>query len=213
MSHHKYIFDQGEFIRDFDGMYRDFEDPHGQKLSSNNLSHKIYLKILQEVIKNKRGNKWYDFGCGLGYFTKKIGESFDKVSITGIDISKSVIDKINNNSNNYLCGDIKDELFIQKLDNADIISFFETLYYFKSDEILLVKENIDKILKNDGFLIITYHLPKEMNYGDYINKLTDLENLFENYKLVYGSDFIDNYSKIYDGHSFGRHLFTIFQKI
>tara|TARA_B100000519_G_scaffold194316_1_gene197921 strand:- start:524 stop:1159 length:636 start_codon:yes stop_codon:yes gene_type:complete len=211
MNHHRYIYDKGKFIRDFDTMYSNIDDPHGQKASSSNLSHKLYIKILQEIIANNKGNKWYDFGCGLGYFTKVISKYFEKVSVTGIDISESAINKINND--NFKCGDVLNKNFISKLDKSDTISFFESLYYFNEDEIPIVKENVDQLLKNDGHLIATYHLPVDMNYGRYITSLNDLKEFFRDYKLVYGSDFTDNHSKNYDGNYFGRHLFAIFQKI
>lgn len=75
-SHHEYIYneDREEFIREFDEMYKNFDDPHGQMLSSQNYAHTTYLYHINEIILpmfNKE-IKWLDVGCGLGFFTDRI---------------------------------------------------------------------------------------------------------------------------------------------
>ena len=157
--------------------------------------------------------KWVDFCCGMLLFTQRIKEVFGNIELTGVDISSEVIKKNSVDDINFLCGDILDTHFIKSLNKFKVISLFETLYYFKKSEINNVIKNIDLMLKKDRYLIISYHLPDLMNYGTYVRELKDLETLFINYELLYGNDFIDNISKIYNGNGFGRHLFAILKKI
>ena len=211
MKHHKFIYDK-TFVRNFDEMYKSIDDPHGQKVSSENLSHDIYLFILEKIIKNQKENNWYDFGCGLGYFTERIGNLFSNFSLTGIDISETSIKKVQNKKCNYLSGNILDDIFLKALKKVNVVSLFETLYYFETKEINKVVRNIDRILKDRGYLVITYHIPKKMNYGKYVSNLKDLKGIFKDYTAIYESDFKDSYSKIYSDEYFGRHLFIVFQK-
>ena len=130
-THHDYIFKKNKLIRNFDEMYKDFDDPHGQKLSFNNFSHNFYLYTMKSLMNFEKKIRWVDFGCGMGLFTQRIKEVFGNIKLTGVDISPEVIKKISIDDINFLSGDILDTHFIKSLNKFKVISLFETLYYFK----------------------------------------------------------------------------------
>ena len=219
-SHHDYIYneDRQEFVREFDEMYKKFGDPHGQMLSSQNYAHTTYLYHINEIILPMFNQKinWLDVGCGLGFFTGRIHKiNKEKIDITGIDLSLEAVKKAKGinikwgGGEQFDVGNLLEDDFKKSFGKFDVVSCFETLYYFKANEILLVINNLLSCVKKNAFIILSYHLPINMNYGHYIKSMSDLTKLFKNAKIIFSMDYTDNFSKIYSGETFGRHLFVI----
>ena len=220
-SHHDYIYDtdKHKFIREFDNMYKVFADPHGQIISSQNYGHKIYLDHINGIVLPNFSNKvkWLDVGCGLGLFTNKIFQlKKEKINIIGIDISHTAIKKARKativGGAEFYVGDLLSDDLKNIFGQFDVLSCFETLYYFKKNEITHVVNNLLKCVRKKGYIILSYHLPEKMNYGQYICSINDIKKYFHNTHLIFAMDYIDNYSSIYSGEKFGRHLFAILQK-
>lgn len=203
-------------------MYRKFSDPHGQSNSAKNSSHKLYEAIIKIVcdlplrgVHTSRCLRYLDVGCGLGLVTSQIARSLgDRINAYGIDISETAIEKAKkiDGGISFLSGSILDQRFIDRLGSFDLATCFETLYYFKEEEIMDVQENLSRLVATGGYLVITYHLPDVMTYGRYIQNLDDIESLFTNFQMIWSMDFNDRASIIYNGESFGRHLFAILQR-
>ena len=225
-SHYDYIVRKTdadiELIRDFDGMYVDIEDPHGQSIFAFNFSHKIYISIIRDFFQSLVfGRKFFkpieyiDLGCGLGHFTNRIQQLYsDKINAKSVDISETAIRKASSlcDGIKFQKGSISDKKFMASLGTFDMITCFEILYYFKEDEIKTVIANISSIIIPRGHIIISYHLPDKMDYGKYNQNLSDLHNLFNEFETVWEMDFTDNYSLIYNNDKFGRYLLAILKK-
>ena len=70
-------------------------------------------------------------------------------------------------------GSLLEDDFKNNFSKFDVVSCFETLYYFKANEIPLVINNLMSGVKKKGFIVLSYHLPVKMNYGRYIKSMGD----------------------------------------
>ena len=106
MSHkcNDYVIKDGEFIRNFQKMYEEIQDPWDQKSKGVCINFQIALLLIENVIK-QRGNltrnlKILDVGCANGYQHTELLRMIEKNSIQaeyiGTDISQTVIEKAKN---------------------------------------------------------------------------------------------------------------------
>ncbi|MDO8610070.1 MAG: class I SAM-dependent methyltransferase [bacterium] len=94
-----------------------------------------------------------DVGCGKGEFLNYLKEKKKDVILSGIDLSDIAIDFIKTRlEGTFKVGNINNisEYFTDKF---DVIVCFETLEHL-DDPVLFIRE-VRKVLKKDGFLIIT----------------------------------------------------------
>jgi 2-polyprenyl-3-methyl-5-hydroxy-6-metoxy-1,4-benzoquinol methylase len=243
-AHHSYISrkvaGQAHLIRDFEGMYRDVEDPHGQELSANNGSHQIYLQIIAQILSAagttasdsvpqgpRSSFRYLDVGCGLGHFTRRVDALLrnrvfsDGISVTsaGIDVSSEAIDRAISSSSSSASTPIDfgqasllSTAEIRALGEFDLVTCFEALCYFEDEEIEEVVHGLTGLVRSGGHLVLTLHLPETMSYGRYMSSLRDIRAHFPSLEGVWEMDFTDHMSRIYDGGSFGRHLFCAMRK-
>ena len=165
----KYIIKHNKFVRDFDKLYKNINDPWDHKKNFEFSEQFIFCisGLLNRINKNKKKISVLDVGAGSGILKKYLNKNF---KYTGTDIYK-------NKSKNVIFDDIRvlNNSFINKY---DLIFCLKTIYYV-SDDIKIVLHNFRKYLKKNGLLIISYNLKK----NSYSNKfLTDLKlkNLLDN---------------------------------
>tara|TARA_B100000989_G_scaffold245230_1_gene192335 strand:- start:92 stop:724 length:633 start_codon:yes stop_codon:yes gene_type:complete len=165
----KYIIKHNKFVRDFDKLYKNINDPWDQKKNFEFSEQFVFCisGLLNRINKNKKKISVLDVGAGSGILKKYLNKNF---KYTGTDIYK-------NKSKNVIFDDIRvlNNSFINKY---DLIFCLKTIYYV-SDDIKIVLHNFRKYLKKNGLLIISYNLKK----NSYSNKfLTDLKlkNLLDN---------------------------------
>jgi len=166
----KYIIKNNKFIRDFDKLYKNIDDPWNQKKNFEFSEQFIFCisGLLNYLNKNKKKISVLDVGAGSGILKKYLNKNFKYL---GTDIHKKKM-------KNVIFDDVKilNKSFINKY---DLIFCLKTIYYV-SDDIKLVLNNFKKYLKKNGLLIISYNLTK----NSYSNKfLTDLKlkNLLNNH--------------------------------
>lgn len=105
-----------------------------------------------ELLGDVKDKKILDIGCATGYLGKEIKEKGAQ-KVCGIDISENAINEAKKNIDEAVALDIqKDELlFLENYFDAIILS--EVIEHLFLPEIAVQK--IRKVLKKDGFLIIT----------------------------------------------------------
>jgi SAM-dependent methyltransferase len=221
MNHNDYLFCQSDgkfrFLRQFDQMYGNCDDPHGQSLELAQLGYKIVtlsLKHMLSVLQISDSGSLLDVGCGLGYFTGYLQEQLPGWRVSGADISAIALSKASKRI--PLCRffqlDLKDEATIPK-EKFDVIISMNVLYYFTEEEIHEVVQNLRRLACEGGLLISGYHLPETMNFGRYIRSLDDARALLEpwGFKYVLGIDVNDQIGQTYAGTHVGRHIYFAFQ--
>jgi len=224
--HNDFVFRQNgkevTLIRDFEGMYTHCEDPHGQSQAVDNLSYQLVLATLDRVVRMltkgaQRPATIIDIGCGLGYFTARIKQHFPDVRVCGMDISPTALKRARLIAPDCVFRqlDLKAPgMEVEDGKRFDIAVMLDTLYYFEPHEIDGVMFNINKLLADDGYLLVGYHLPEDMGFGLYIRSLDDAHLLLAKHAMdiVYSFDVQNRLDVNYDGSPRGRHLYFLAKK-
>ena len=161
MSHicNEYVIENGNFKRDFEGMYQNIEDPWNQKSCYENIDEEFdYFQIMLAKLLPKLGRNLQilDVGCANGYhlnfFSKMVGFGH----YIGTDISETIIKKateqnstfVEKGTAHFLCDDIikYNKKFAS---NFDLVFSSRTLYYC-APEIDQVIQNVSDYLKPSG---------------------------------------------------------------
>ena len=88
-----YVIKEGQFIGEFEKMYKECNDPwHQTELKNHKLSFSKNISILN--MKRFDIESVIEFGCGFGFFTNMIKES--GINVKGVDISARAISKAEN---------------------------------------------------------------------------------------------------------------------
>lgn len=161
-----------EFIGDFESFYQNNDDPWGQSGKSSSLM-KYYAssrkKLLQQISSLPNNKDICELGCGLGYVTSFLNENLPGCIVDGIDISHTAIKKANNLFPylNFTVGNIcsNDLTIIDK--QYDVVILNQILWYILKD-LCIVFDNINKLLKQNGYLIISTLFLKNQRYGNEI---------------------------------------------
>lgn len=122
-----------------------------------------------------------DCGCGIGYYSRQLKESFNNINIYGTDISKDAI--------KYAAKSDKNTTYIvssnQKIPFED--KFFDILIHIFSPVFI---EEAKRIIKDDGILIIVspgkkhlYELKELLYSSPYYNKIEE-ENYLNFNKII-----------------------------
>ncbi|MGH8580825.1 MAG: class I SAM-dependent methyltransferase [Gammaproteobacteria bacterium] len=224
--HNDFVFTQNgkdvAMIRDFEGMYAHCEDPHGQSQAVDNLSYQLVLATLDRAVRMltkgaQRPAAIIDIGCGLGYFTARIKQRFPDMRVCGVDISPTAIKRARLIAPDCAFHQLDLKARGMEVEDAkrfDIAVTLDTLYYFEPDEIDGVMFNINKLLAENGYLLVGYHLPEDMRFGLYIRSLDDARRLLAKHAMdiVYSFDVQNRLDVNYDGSPRGHHLYFLAKK-
>ncbi|MBR6921746.1 MAG: methyltransferase domain-containing protein [Clostridia bacterium] len=144
----------------------------------NSGSYDALRNALCEVLSNIPFDTLLDAGCGEGYYTKKLCDSFDKAEIYGLDISKKAAEKAS-----ALC----------KAANICVASAYRMPYADGSFDCILnvfsplAADEYIRVLKKGGHLVMAAPLPEHLSelkriVYDKVNiktmKDTDIEGFF-----------------------------------
>jgi len=160
-----------EFVGDFEGLYRDVEDPWDQSATQNS-EYSRYYEISRSRLAdllttlNGQGRNLLEVGCGLGHVLAAINAKCPELSLAGMDISQLAIIKARAKYSefDFFACDIRS--FDNKYENKfDVIILSQMLWYVL-DDLTNVFENLSKYLRVEGHLIITQAFFKgQQKYG------------------------------------------------
>ena len=158
-----------------------FDSPYYHILYQNRdySEAEYFLSNLIRFFDAPKHRKIIDLCCGKGrhaLFLNSLG--FD---VTGVDLSQFSIEEAKQSSNDTLHFDVQDLRDLKYESSFDIaLNLFTSLGYFNSkEEDVLVFNNINKILKPGGFVLIDF-----MNSNMVVKKLKNREN-----KIIDGIEF------------------------
>ena len=200
-----YIFKEVDnkliFIGDFDGFYKQDNDPWGQSASSEmsryyQLSRQRLVHIIS-TIKDK--SMIVEIGCGLGYVTKLISDEFPQSKVMGIDISETAIKKATQlfPCLNFIEADICDPELTSHGENGtwDVVILNQLLWYIL-ESLPTVMANIYSLLNNNGHLIISNAFAREQKYGtefiDHFHGAVSYFSKLDTFQLIHASFYNDN---------------------
>ena len=161
------------FVGDFEGFYKNIDDPWGQEGMDSRLneyytfSRSNLLNTIKSLVNSEEKSiDILEVGCGLGYVSSKLQtELSGNVNVTGMDISPTAIEKAKTlfPSLEFIVGDIRSEcLNVGK--KYDIVIMVEVLWYIL-EKLPQVFVNIDSLLKDGGFLVFSNGFLREQKYG------------------------------------------------
>ncbi len=188
MSHkcNKFIIGKdGEFLRDFERMYRNVADPWNQHRDHDtDIAAFLGIQLLEFIVKSNRIpiNSILDVGCADGYHAKRLQNVFTedaKKEYFGTDISSTVIKRAKSLTVDcqcdceFLVNDItkKHDAWENKF---DIVFSSKTLYYV-APEIDVVIDNIKNYLSTNGVFCFIYN----QSEGAYTSQWLTYETLRE----------------------------------
>ncbi|MCG7533156.1 class I SAM-dependent methyltransferase [Psychrobium sp. MM17-31] len=182
-----------EFVGDFEGLYQSVEDPWGQSAKGDYLDqlYKQSRQTLKNTISEFKGAiSGCEIGCGLGHVTNDLNCYFKDISWDGIDISNTAVKKAQKlfPSIDFIQGDIASSNFSWNK-SYDVVILNQILWYLLEglDKVFF---NLEKMLKQDGHLIISTFFLKDQKYGtDIIGSFDDLifyilSNHRQRYKII-----------------------------
>ena len=207
-DYHKYVFDKGKFIGNFEEMYKKCNDPwRCEKSYGADISYHLiagYISHYKRMHKMKNP-KIFEIGSGKGFFCdfiSNIGE------VSGLEVApsaaKEACKKFTNI--NFIVGDIKNtDIFDTghiKKGYFDFVVMFKGLIWYTIDAIDVVLRNISLLLKKNGIAIIEANYYKEKYYGsniigskeDFLNLLNrqfSIEHVIDHHSKDNGLSFLE----------------------
>jgi SAM-dependent methyltransferase len=175
-----YVIKDGAFVGDFEGMYRDYDDPWEQSTRERYASEKAMALNALEAL---RPNTVLELGCGFGHFTGRI-KALGVENVIGVDISETALAKASrlHPSCRFLRADILD-FAIYEEHRPDVIVMAEITWYVL-DKLDRFKEYLKRERASTYVLhLLTTYAPGEQRYGTAY--FTDLAGILRYFGMNY----------------------------
>lgn len=132
-TYQDYVIKDGQLVADFNGLYRDFEDPWHQSRSDHLHDTRRQVAIswcerLRSIEGSEKVSRVVEVGCGFGFMTNRLREmGFASV---GVDIAENAIDlaRSKNPASTFMVYGIENEGLLRDLD-PDIVVMAEVTWY------------------------------------------------------------------------------------
>ena len=171
------LFDKS--AKDYDGWYN---SPVGKYVDETE------TQCMFSLVDDIAGSKVLDVGCGTGHLSEKLRAK--SAEVTGIDVSKEMLKKAEESSNNldlgikYLNMDVCDLSFEEE--SFDCVFSMAAFEFIENPT--LAFENIKRVLKPNGTVVIgTIH--KNSSWADMYKSEAFKETVFVNARFKTLSDF------------------------
>jgi SAM-dependent methyltransferase len=167
-----YVFKESNnqliFVGDFDGLYKDDEDPWHQSGASGEIKdyYEYSRKKLNSYLTEVYPTSLLEVGCGLGYTTQILQKNLPNCHIDAVDISEIAIQKAKKLFPNlsFSQGDISDLSF--KTDKKYDVIVLNQLLWYVLQSLDTVFENCQKCINENGRIVISQaFLKSEQKYG------------------------------------------------
>ncbi|MCX9156181.1 class I SAM-dependent methyltransferase [Niveibacterium sp. 24ML] len=169
-----YIFKErdGElaFVGDFDGYYRDSDDPWEQ--SANAQMGRYYqlsrARLLTLAATSPNLGRILEVGCGHGHVTRLIAERFAGSEVCGLDISSVAIAGARQRYPQlpFFCANIGANPLPPELSGQRFgLVILNQLLWYILDDLPQVLANVRTLLASDGRLLISNAFAREQRYG------------------------------------------------
>lgn len=177
-DYHEYVIKSGNFIGQFEEMYKDCNDPWQQSKVANSVSRDFSIQQINKL----DAKSIVEFGCGLGYFTNSLKKK-TKANVLGVDVSPTAIGKAKHLFP-YLNFKI-DEVKNIKDYNSDVILFSEIVWYILPD----LKEILGQMKGKYFINNLVFYPNGEQKYGNqYFTSLKEFIN-YVPFELVVSAEF------------------------
>lgn len=170
---------------EFEEMYRDIPDPWGCDKNALSRNNRIFLEILFPPARTFKN--FLDIGCGLGRITNEIYQRNNGGQGTGIDISKTAIQKATGKYPHidFCVHNILEGRFGDPTCSYDLVIMNEILWYLL-DDIEGVLGSIKSMTNIEGLFAVHQYFPSKQRFGrDVVDGVDQfLKILSEQFKIV-----------------------------
>jgi SAM-dependent methyltransferase len=183
-----YVIKDGKLVGDFEGLYKNFDDPWHQSREDHAFDSRRTLAVswCNYLRKKYQSNRIVELGCGFGHLTEQLRQQ--NFASIGVDISETAIEKARliNPSSIFFTAGLQEFEAIKKFD-PDIFLMAEITWYVLDDLEKFIREL--KAYKNERnkptFLIhlLTTYAPGVQKYG--ADKFTNLEEIKKFFGMKY----------------------------
>lgn len=167
-----------QFRGDFDGMYRDFDDPWECRKSVSDFRRDLSLTML---LRNRRFGRVLDIGCGLGAFTDRLRTANGEATeIIGVDVSATAVGKARAlyPQCRFEVLDIRSQPLPEGGSPWDCVIVTEVFWYVLP-ELGDILAKIYVALASQGILFVQQYFPAKQNFG--LEYLTSPAELYGRY--------------------------------
>jgi SAM-dependent methyltransferase len=150
------------FVGNFEGMYRDFDDPWLCQKRNESIERRVILAMLGD----RQYGRVLDIGCGLGGFTDKL-RRFVRASLAcGLDISPTAVAKAAERFPDceFVVADITRDKFPHEDRPYDLILIQEVVWYVLP-HLSEIFARVHAALGPSGTLFIDQSFPSVQNFG------------------------------------------------
>lgn len=126
-----------------------------------------YVKMAELIPYN--ANELLDLGCGTGLELEEIFKRFPNISVTGIDITREMLDKLNEKYKDKKITLINEDYFETNLGHSvfDTAVSFQTMHHFGHERKIELYRKIYDSLKNSGCYIECDYMVDTQEEEDY----------------------------------------------
>ncbi|MCI1946157.1 class I SAM-dependent methyltransferase [Clostridium luticellarii] len=157
-------------LEEMGSFFNERVDGYEQHMLNNVAGSDKYYIETAKLIPKITGLKILDLGCGTGLELDEIFKINPTVQVTGIDLAKDMMKKIQQKhsdklaqinliENNYFDYDMGENVF-------DVVLSVQTLHHFTHEEKIKLYNKILKSLKQNGFYIETDYMAPNQEYED-----------------------------------------------
>jgi 2-polyprenyl-3-methyl-5-hydroxy-6-metoxy-1,4-benzoquinol methylase len=181
-----FVIKEGRLVGDFEGLYKNFEDPWHQSRTDHQRDTRRQIAInWAHRLRDEYGiNRVLELGCGFGHLTDKLRQG--GFSAVGVDISQTAIDKARETN--------PSSVFIHAaISELDLLTRFSPDVFVMAEITWYVLDELDTFLsrcrdyaaqrRNPTYLIhlLTTYAPGVQKYGR--EKFTNLDGILQYFKL------------------------------
>lgn len=154
-------------LEDMDGFFAKRIDGYEEYMSVWTKAYERFAELLPQGCESV-----LDLGCGTGLELDEIWKRNPKVSVTGVDLCQTMLDKLQEKHNDKALTTICADYFVYDMgaEKWDAIISFESLHHFLPEKKKGLYQKIYNALKQDGQFIL----------GDYIACCEEEEELLRN---------------------------------
>jgi len=217
-----YAIKDGQLIGEFEEMYQNAEEiPWHQDKTAFALFTDIDLSIIKHYNQQQKFKNICEIACGYGYITNRLKTEIfteEDCQVRGFDISQTAIEKATTLFDNIdfeVVDILKDDL--NKFKNKFDFLYIKALFWFIIEDIDLFKDNIEKILEENGYIYITNSIPDLENfYGkeSFPDALSIINYFKKHFDVVHASSTYEFAEKIVGNHySKNKHVRIMLKKL
>jgi 2-polyprenyl-3-methyl-5-hydroxy-6-metoxy-1,4-benzoquinol methylase len=146
---------------------------------SQQLRYTSCLSMIQHILSANQKLNILDIGCGLGDLTARLCQDNPQHAAFGVDITEKAV---LSGARHYPCvsfsiGALPDLAF--RDDKFDLVLCLEVIYYLKDEDRVKAINGIKRVLKEDGYVLLSSTLTRDERYLDEDVVVSELKDDFD----------------------------------